>query len=88
MAIDERLLEILCCPVSKVAVRPMASEEVDRLNAAIDAGGVLYRDGSAVSERVAEGLITEDRATVYVIVDEIPVMLVEKGIPTEQLEGF
>ena len=35
---DKRLLDILCCPVSKTPVRPLTQAELDALNNAIAAG--------------------------------------------------
>ena len=44
-----------------------------------------YYDGSDVDKPLQEGLVTEDGAVIYRIDDSIPVMLVEQGIPTDQL---
>lgn len=83
---DKRLLEILCCPVSRVPVRPLQKKELAALNNAIAAGQVQFVDGSAVNETMEEGLITEDRKVIYRIEDDIPVMLPDLGIGTTQLE--
>ena len=58
---DKRLLDILCCPVSKTPVRPLSKHELDALNSAIAAGKVATVANVAVNERVAEALITTDR---------------------------
>ncbi|WP_199096619.1 Trm112 family protein [Dyella sp. ASV21] len=85
---DKRLLDILCCPVSKVPVRPLARPELEALNAAIGAGEVQNVAGNAVRDALAEGLITTDRKVVYRVEDGIPVMLPEEGIGTLQLRDF
>jgi len=85
---DKRLLDILCCPVSKTPVRPLSRSELDALNNAIAAGEVDSVAGIAVRERLAEALITTDRKVIYRIEDGIPVMLPEEGIGTVQLKGF
>ncbi len=85
---DKRLLDILCCPVSKTPVRPLSKAEFDSLNGAIVAGTVLSVAGAAVSQRVNEGLITTDRKVIYRVDDGIPVMLPEEGIGTTQLSDF
>jgi len=85
---DKHLLDILCCPVSKTPVRLLGRTELEALNGAIAAGGVTTTAGSAVSERLAEGLITIDRKLVYRVDDGIPVMLPEEGIGTTQLRDF
>ena len=82
MPISEQLLEILRCPASKTPLRPLSDEEIAELNARIKSEAVTYQDGSAVDSPLAEGLITEDGATIYRIDENIPVMLVEMGIPT------
>ena len=85
---DKRLLDILCCPVSKTPVRPLNAGELSALNRAIDGGQVLSVAGAAVQGRLNEGLITVDRKVVYRIEDGIPVMLPEEGIGTTQLTDF
>jgi uncharacterized protein len=85
---DKRLLDILCCPVSKTPVRPLSKLELDALNDAIAAGKVDSVAGAAVRERIAEALITTDRKVIYRVDDGIPVMLPEEGIGTTQLADF
>ena len=87
MPISEQLLEILCCPRTRTPVRMLDEALLGRLNAEQEAGRLLYADGTAVSEALAEGLVTTDGLTVYRIDDSIPVMLVERAIPTSQLAG-
>ena len=85
---DKRLLDILCCPVSKTPVRPLSKHELDALNDAIAAGKVATVAGVAVQGRIAEALITTDRKVIYRVDDGIPVMLPEEGISTLQLTNF
>ncbi len=85
---DKRLLDILCCPVSKTPVRPLSKRELDALNDAIAAGKVDSVAGVAVRDRIAEALITTDGKVIYRIEDGIPVMLPEEGIGTTQFADF
>ena len=85
---DKRLLDILCCPVSKRPLRPLTATERDQLNGAIRAGAVDTVAGEKVAEPITEGLITTDGQLVYRVDDGIPVMLPESGIGTTQLAGF
>jgi uncharacterized protein YbaR (Trm112 family) len=85
---DKRLLDILCCPATKVPVRPLARGELDALNKAIVAGGVQTAASTAVSAPVQAGLITNDGKLIYRIEDDIPVMLADEAIGTTQLSGF
>jgi uncharacterized protein YbaR (Trm112 family) len=88
MPIDGKLLEILCCPVSKTPLVRLSPDKLKKLNAAIGAGEVQYVHGEPVTETLTEGLITEDGHVVYAVVDDIPILLEEKGIGTTQLQEF
>ena len=85
---DKRLLDILCCPVSKTPVRPLGKPELDALNAANSAGSVDTVAHARVRQPIAEGLITTDRKVIYRVDDGIPVMPPEEGIGTLQLTDF
>lgn len=85
---DKRLLDILCCPVSKTPVRPATRAELEAVNRAIAAGTLQTVSGTAVSRRFDEALITVDGKVVYRVEDGIPVMLPEEGIGTLQLDGL
>lgn len=88
MAIDRRLLEILCCPVSRRPLRLLRTEQLQWLNSAIIAGNVQDVNGRAVNQAIGAGLITDDGKVVYRIEDDIPVLLPEEGIGTVQLQGL
>ncbi len=85
MPISNELLEILCCPKSKVAVKMVPEADLTAMNARIEQGGINYEDGTAVDKPLQEALITEDGKTLYRVDDNIPVMLIERGIVAEQL---
>lgn len=85
MPISQELLQILCCPSSKTPVVLLGAGQLAHLNACIEAGSVRYADGSPVEQPLSEGLVTTDRLTIYRIDDSIPVMLVDRAIPTGQL---
>jgi uncharacterized protein YbaR (Trm112 family) len=88
MPIDGKLLEILCCPVSKTPLVRLPPDKLKKLNAAITAGEVQYVRGEVVTEPLRDGLMTEDARVIYPVVDDIPILLEEKGIGTTQLQGF
>ena len=88
MAVDGKLLEILCCPVSKVALNRLEHPRLEKLNKAIIAGAVQTVRGGEVSTALKEALITEDGRVIYPVVDNIPLLLEEKGIGTTQLPDF
>ena len=85
---DKRLLDILCCPTTKAPLRLLSDAKLAALNQAIAKKGVRFGNGSEVSAAVAAGLITRDRRTIYRVEDEIPVMLADEAIATDQLGDF
>ena len=79
--IDKDLLEILACPATH---QPLALAEegvLASLNERIRGGGVKNVGGEAVEEELAGGLVRQDGQVLYPIVEEIPVLLIEEGIP-------
>jgi uncharacterized protein YbaR (Trm112 family) len=85
MALDRKLLDVLCCPISKQPVHPLNADQLQRVNEAIGAGQLRYLDDSPVAEPLAEGLVTDNGARVYRVDDGIPIMLEEKAIDTGDL---
>lgn len=83
--VDEELLRILVCPETHKPLRLADEELLARLNGAIAAGKVANRGGRAVEEPLSAGLVSEDSAAIYPIVDDIPVMIVDEAIPLDQL---
>ena len=88
MPVDRKLLEILRCPVTKQQVFPLTEQQLTAINQAIATGNVKYADGSAIGDRLEEGLVTENKNRVYRIEQDIPVMLEDESILTDQVEGF
>jgi uncharacterized protein YbaR (Trm112 family) len=77
---DKKLLDILVCPVTGMAVALVDSERLAEINAQIAQGQARYVDGSPVARPLTAALITRDQATAYRVDDGIPVMLPERGI--------
>ncbi len=88
MPIKKELLEILCCPVSKQPVEVLAKDQLAEINELISQGKIHNAEGTTVDSQIEEALITTDGKTIYRIDDGIPVMLVDMGIPTEQVPGW
>ena len=85
MPLDRRLLDILCCPVTKVPVRPLRPEELARVNAEVRAGRLRQADDEPVGGELQEGLVTENGERVYPVEDGIPIMLEERAIGVREL---
>jgi uncharacterized protein YbaR (Trm112 family) len=85
---DRKLLDILCCPVSKQPLALLNGGELAALNQAIAAGSVKRADGERQTDALREGLITRDHRTIYRVDDGIPVLLADEAIATGQVAGF
>ncbi len=85
MAIDTELLQILVCPENRTSLTEANDELITRLNAAIDGGTLKNRDGKVVDEKIDGGLVREDGQFLYPVREEIPIMLIEEGIPLAQI---
>jgi uncharacterized protein YbaR (Trm112 family) len=79
--IDKDLLEILACPETHQSLSEADAALLERVNAQIAAGQARNKGGKPVTDKLAEGLVREDRKVVYPIRDGIPVLLVDEGIP-------
>ncbi len=85
---DAKLLEILCCPSTKMPVRMASRIELDALNRCIGNGELLTIANKPVYTAFSEALITRDGKIIYRVDDGIPVMLVDEGISTLQMNDF
>jgi uncharacterized protein len=82
--IPSELIELLCCPETKQPVAPAPPDLVGRLEAERAAGTLRTRAGTPISEPVTEALLRADGRVVYLIRDDIPVMLLDERV---ELEG-
>ena len=80
MSVNTELLEILVCPETRQPVALADAAVLARLNAEIDAGRLRNRGGDKVSKRIDEGLLRQDGKVLYIVDDDIPVMLIEESI--------
>ncbi|BCA55455.1 hypothetical protein W02_25950 [Nitrospira sp. KM1] len=81
--VDKDLLAILCCPETKLEVSLADSALVDKLNQAISRGTLKNKAKKLVMEPLDGGLIRADRKVLYPVREDIPVMLIEEGIPLD-----
>jgi uncharacterized protein YbaR (Trm112 family) len=78
--IAPELLEVLCCPADRTAVRLATADELEALNVRI-AKGAKNNGGVAVSEKLLAAIIRVDGTFAYPVREEIPVMLIDEAIP-------
>ncbi len=83
--VDEELLSILVCPENKTPVKLADQPTIDSINGAITGGSLKNRGGEVVDAAIDGGLIREDGAYLYVIREDIPVMLIDEAIPMAQI---
>ena len=79
------LLAVIVCPESRQPLAMAGDDLLARVNAAIEKGGATNVGGDAVERPLEAGLVREDGQIVYPVRDDIPVLLVEEGIPTDAL---
>jgi uncharacterized protein YbaR (Trm112 family) len=82
---DKRLLDIVCCPVTKLPLQLLDSERLVRLNSAITSGQLRNRSAAQLPETLSEALVTRDGRLVYPVREGIPVLLEEESIDWQQL---
>ncbi len=83
MPLDRRLLDILCCPVSRQPLALAGRELLDRLREA-SAAGLLRDVEGATAAAPVEALVTADGRVAYPVIDGIPSLLPESAIPVPQ----
>jgi uncharacterized protein YbaR (Trm112 family) len=83
MNIDNELLAILCCPETKQEVVRADDTLINLLNERIRRGELKNKAGQPVNERLDGGLLRADKKILYPVREDIPIMLIEEGIPLE-----
>ena len=84
--LSKDLLEILCCPETKQDLVIAESHLIERINSQITAGKVKDRVGQPVAEKIDGGLIRQDQQYLYPIREDIPIMLIDEGLPMGQFK--
>lgn len=86
--LDKHLLEILCCPETRVGLRHVRADELEVVNRAILCGALKNAAGETLTSTLVDALITVDGRTLYRIEDDIPVMLINDSVNVRQLTDF
>lgn len=85
MAMDKKLLEILCCPVTHKGLSLARKDLLDTVNAAIQDGKLTNQDGTVLQSGLEEALVTDDGKRLYPVNDGIPVLLEGESVALDQL---
>jgi len=86
MALNAKLLEILCCPVSLRPLELLGEQKLMSLNKLINQGLIHTVDGTTVDEPFEQALVTDDGRVIYPIEDRLPNLLPQSGVGTAQLK--
>jgi uncharacterized protein YbaR (Trm112 family) len=84
--LSKDLLDMLACPDDRTPLHLADEELVARLNQAVEEKRLTNKAGSLVAQQLDGALVREDGAIIYPIIDGIPVLLVDEGIPADQVE--
>lgn len=82
--VDKELLDILCCPETKQDLTLIEGAVISRFNDRIKQGTLKNRAGETVKEPMDAGLLREDKKYLYMIREDIPIMLIDEAIPYDE----
>jgi uncharacterized protein YbaR (Trm112 family) len=83
--LSKELLDLLVCPAERTPLAVAGDALLARVNEAIAAGTLVNQAGQRVEQRLDAGLVRQDGLLLYPVVDDIPVLLVDEGIPLDRL---
>jgi uncharacterized protein YbaR (Trm112 family) len=84
---DRKLLDIICCPVTRSSLELLPEQELLTLNELIGAKRIKNREDAVVDGKLAEALVTRSGKLIYPVRDGIPVLLEDQAMPLQQIEG-
>lgn len=86
MSFDRNLLDIVCCPVTRLPLELVPDATLARLNARIEAGSLKSCADQIVEQPLRQALMTRDGRLAYPVRDGIPILLEEHGILLAQID--
>jgi uncharacterized protein YbaR (Trm112 family) len=79
-------LAMVRCPENRTPLALADEALIARINRAIAAGRLKNRVGQTLGRSLDGGLVREDHAVLYPIIDQIPILLFDEGIFLNQLD--
>lgn len=80
-------VDMLCCPATRQDLRLATDEEVARLNETIRSGGLRNQADEDVDTPVNGALVRADNEVVYLIRQDIPILIADQAISFDQTLG-
>jgi len=77
---DKTLLDILVCPKTKEKLIIADAGTIDKINKDITNKKCKNINGESVTETIKEGLLAPQSKVLYIIKDDIPMLIYEGGI--------
>jgi len=85
MAISKDLLDILVCPETKQSLSLADDKLLNSINNKIKNGKLKNRSGENVKESVDGALLRNDKQFIYLIREDIPIMLIDEAVSMDQI---
>ena len=84
---SKEFLAMVRCPENRQALALADEALVAQLNRAIQGGTLKNRSGQTLAQALDGAFVREDQAVVYPVIDGIPILLIDEGIPLEQVQA-
>ncbi|MDE0743069.1 MAG: Trm112 family protein [Woeseiaceae bacterium] len=82
----KKILNILCCPVTRQPLSKVTEKKLTALNEAIENGSITNHEKKSIKKKLLDALITKDGLLLYPIEEGIPVLLENRSISLDQLD--